>query len=150
MKPLKVLKPFKLKFMASEAAARKGGRQRCEGTSKDLPEDLAEMYKTDPEENYGQRKTRIQWIRRYWVNNGSNTASSPRSMLRNVPSRSHGGASYTRISCPRPEMKPLLKASTHAWSEDHSLLMRIRRHSSGVVTTISSSATFILPNSQRS
>ena len=43
--------------MASEAAARKGGRQRREGTSKDLPEDLAEMYKTDPEENYGQRKT---------------------------------------------------------------------------------------------
>ena len=67
LKPLKVLKPFKLKFMASEAAARKGGRQRCEGTSKDLPEDLAEMYKTDPEENYGQRKTRIQWIRRYWA-----------------------------------------------------------------------------------
>ena len=66
-KPLKVLKPFKLKFMASEAAARKGGRQRREGTSKDLPEDLAEMYKTDPEESYGQRKTRIQWIRRYWA-----------------------------------------------------------------------------------
>ena len=53
--------------MASEAAARKGGRQRREGTSKDLPEDLAEMYKTDPEESYGQRKTRIQWIRRYWA-----------------------------------------------------------------------------------
>ena len=53
--------------MASEAAVRKGGRQRREGTSKDLPEDLAEMYKTDPEENYGQRKTRIQWIRRYWA-----------------------------------------------------------------------------------
>ena len=67
LKPLKVLKPFKLKFMASEAAARKGGRQRREGTSKDPPEDLAEMYKTDPEESYGQRKTRIQWIRRYWA-----------------------------------------------------------------------------------
>ena len=52
--------------MASEAAARKGGRQRHEGTSKDLPEDLEEMYKIDPKENYGQRKTRIQWIRRYW------------------------------------------------------------------------------------
>ena len=25
------------------------------------------MYKTDPEENYNQRKTRIQWIRRYWA-----------------------------------------------------------------------------------
>ena len=61
----KPLKPFKLKFMASEAAARKGGRQRREGTSIDLPEDLAEMYKTDPEESYGQRKTR--WIRRYWA-----------------------------------------------------------------------------------
>ena len=67
LKPLKVLKPFKLKFMASVAAARKGGRQRREGTSKDLPEDLVEMYKIDPEESYGQRKTRIQWIRRYWA-----------------------------------------------------------------------------------
>ena len=70
---LNVLKPSKLKFMASETAARKGGRQRRGGTSKDLPDELAEMYKTDPEENYGQRKTRIQWIRRYWENNGSNT-----------------------------------------------------------------------------
>ena len=25
------------------------------------------MYKTDPEEDYSQRKTRIQWIRRYWA-----------------------------------------------------------------------------------
>ena len=25
------------------------------------------MYKTDPEETYGERKTRIQWIRRYWA-----------------------------------------------------------------------------------
>jgi hypothetical protein len=66
LKPLNVLKPFKLKFMASETAARKGGRQRRGGTSKDLPDELAEMYKTDPEENYGQCKTRIQWIRRYW------------------------------------------------------------------------------------
>ena len=53
--------------MASEAAARKGGRQHRGGTSKDLPDDLAELYKTDPEEDYNQRKTWIQWIRRYWV-----------------------------------------------------------------------------------
>ena len=33
----------------------------------DLPEDLYEQYKTDPEESYGQHKTRIQWIRRYWA-----------------------------------------------------------------------------------
>ena len=52
LKPLNVLKPFSLKFMATEKSARKGGRQRKEGTSKDLPDDLAEMYRTDPEENY--------------------------------------------------------------------------------------------------
>ena len=67
LKPLNILKPFSLKFMAAEKSARKGGRQRREGTSKDLPDDLAELYKTDPEENYHQRKTRIQWIRRYWA-----------------------------------------------------------------------------------
>ena len=67
LKPLNVLKPFSLKFMAAEKSVRKGGRQRRGGTSKDLPDDLAEIYKTDPEEDYNQRKTRIQWIRRYWA-----------------------------------------------------------------------------------
>ena len=67
LKPLNVLKPFRLKFMASEKAARKGARQRCGGTSRDLPDELSELYKTDPEEDYNQRKTRIQWIRRYWA-----------------------------------------------------------------------------------
>ena len=65
LKPLNVLKPFSLKFMAAEKSARKGGRQHRGGTSKDLREDLAKLYKTDPEEDYNQRKTRIQWIRRY-------------------------------------------------------------------------------------
>ena len=73
LKPLNVLKPFKIKFMASEKAARKGGRKRHGETSRDLLDELSEMYKTDPEEDYSQRKTRIQWIRRYWQNNGSNT-----------------------------------------------------------------------------
>ena len=45
LKPLNVLKPFILKFITAEKSARKGGRQRRGGTSKDLPEDLAEMYK---------------------------------------------------------------------------------------------------------
>ena len=66
-KPLTVLKPFSLNFMATEKSARKGGRQHRENTSRDLPPDLYELYKTDPEEDYNQRKTRIQWIRRYWA-----------------------------------------------------------------------------------
>ena len=65
LKPLNVLKPFSLKFMAAEKSARKGGRKRRGETSRDLPDDLSELYKTDPEEDYNQRKTRIQWIRRY-------------------------------------------------------------------------------------
>ena len=65
LKPLNVLKPFKLKFMASQKAERKGGR-KCHGeTSRDLPDELSEMYKSDPDESYGQRKSRTQWIRRY-------------------------------------------------------------------------------------
>ena len=51
--------------MASEKSARKGGRKRHGETSRDLPDDLSELYKTDPEEDYNQRKTRIQWIRKY-------------------------------------------------------------------------------------
>ena len=61
-KPLNVLKPFSLKFMAAKKPARKGGRKRRGETSRDLPDDLSELYKTDPEEDYNQRKTRIQWI----------------------------------------------------------------------------------------
>ena len=57
LKPLSILKPFSLKFMATEKSVRKGGRQRRRGTSKDLPDDLTELYKTDPEEDYNQRKT---------------------------------------------------------------------------------------------
>ena len=53
--------------MATEKSARKGVRQRHRNTFKDLPPDLHEMYKTDREETYGERKTRIQWIRRYWA-----------------------------------------------------------------------------------
>ena len=75
LNPLNILKPFSLKFMATEKSVRKGGRHHRGGTSNDLPDDLAEIYKTDPEEDYNQRKTRIQWIRRYWLNNGSSTSS---------------------------------------------------------------------------
>ena len=67
LKPLNVLKPFSLKFMAAEKSARKGGRKHHGETSRDLPDDLSELYKIDPEEDYNQRKTRIQWIRRYWA-----------------------------------------------------------------------------------
>ena len=55
LKPLNVLKPFNLKFMAAEKSARKGGRKRHGETSRDLPDDLSELYKTDPEEDYNQR-----------------------------------------------------------------------------------------------
>src|SRR3954451_20541674 len=66
-KPLIVLKPFSLNLMATEKSARKGGRQRRGNTAKNLPPYLFELYKSDREENYNQRKTRIQWIRRYWA-----------------------------------------------------------------------------------
>ena len=67
LKPLNVLKPFSLKFMAAEKSARKGGRKhRCE-TSRDLPDEDYNQCKTDSEEDYNQCKTQIQWIRRYWA-----------------------------------------------------------------------------------
>ena len=55
-KPLLVLKPSSLSFMATEKSARKGGRQRRGSTSKALPPDLHELYKSEPEETYGERK----------------------------------------------------------------------------------------------
>ena len=65
-KPLNV-KPFSLKLMATDKSVRKGGRQHRGNTAKDLPPDLYELYKSDPEETYGERKNRIQWIRRHWA-----------------------------------------------------------------------------------
>ena len=62
-----VLKPFSLNFTATEKSVKKGGRQRRGNTAKDLPPDLYELYKSDPEETYGERKNRIQWIQRHWV-----------------------------------------------------------------------------------
>ena len=53
--------------MASEKSAWKGGRQRHGNTALDLPLDLYELYKYDPEESYTQCKNIIQWIRRYWA-----------------------------------------------------------------------------------
>ena len=51
-KTLTVLKPSSLNFMATDKSTRKGGRQCRGNTSKDLPLDLYELYKTDPEEDY--------------------------------------------------------------------------------------------------
>ena len=61
------MKPISLNIMASKKSARKGGRQCCGNTALDLPADLYELYKSDPEESYTQSKNRIQWIRRYWA-----------------------------------------------------------------------------------
>ena len=66
-KTLTVLKPFSINFMAAEKTVRKGGRQRRGNTAKDLPPDLYELYKSDPEEAYGERKNQIHWIRRHWA-----------------------------------------------------------------------------------
>ena len=58
-KPFTVLKPISLNVMASEKSARKGGRQHRGNTVLDLPADLYELYKSDPEESYTQCKNQI-------------------------------------------------------------------------------------------
>src|SRR4051812_25995163 len=67
-KPNSCVQPFRLvKPMETGKSTKKGGRQRCDNTTKDLPPDLYELYKTDPEERYGERKSQVQCIRRYWA-----------------------------------------------------------------------------------
>ena len=136
LKLLNVLKPFSLKFMASEKSTRKGGRKRRGEISRDLPDDLSKLYKIDSEEDYNQRKTRIQWIRRYWAEQWFKYRSVTRNMLRKIPSRDRGETFYTRIFNLGPEKKPLNKASIPAWSVGHSLQMHTHRHYYGVVTTL--------------
>src|SRR5215216_3480355 len=65
LKTYTALKHVRLFPMSSVKSAKKGGRKRRENTALDLPPDLYELYKSDPEESYGHRKTRIQWIQRY-------------------------------------------------------------------------------------
>src|SRR3990170_8984464 len=67
LKPNIVVKPFILNPMAGGKSAKKGGRQRRDNTALDLPPDLFEQYKSDPEETYGERKSRVQWIHRQWA-----------------------------------------------------------------------------------
>jgi hypothetical protein len=65
-KPISFVKPISLvKPMASSKSTKKVGRQHRDNTTKDLPPDLYELYKSDPEESYGECKSRVQWIRRY-------------------------------------------------------------------------------------
>ena len=67
LKPNTTVKPFCLTPMASSKFAKKGGRQCRDNTAMDLPPDIYEQYKSDLEETYGEQKTRVQWIRRYWA-----------------------------------------------------------------------------------
>ena len=75
------------------------------------------------------------------LKNGSNTASSLKNMQRKMPSRDLGVISSIEAFNPRAELKPLNKASIHAWFVGHSQRTQIPPHYYGVVTTLSSSAT---------
>ena len=122
-KPFTVLKPFSLNIMATEKSARKGGRQRRGDTAKDLPLDLFEMYKSDPEETYGERKTRIQWIRRYLADQWFMYRFVTAEYAKKNAIKGPWEIFYTEICSPSPSLKPLLKASNRACSVDHSQRM---------------------------
>ena len=81
------------------------------------------------------------------LNSGSSTTSSLLNMLRKMPSSARGAIFFTRICNQSPCLKLLIKASILVWSEDLSQRMPTHHHFYGVVTTISSSATFSSPRS---
>ena len=114
MKPLNVLKPFSLKFMAIEKSTRKGGRQRRGNTAKDLPPDLYELYKSDPEEPMENARTESNGFEDIGQRNGSSTDSSPTNMLRRVPSRAHGEISYTKVFSPNHSLHRTLPRKTRS------------------------------------
>ena len=149
-KTFTVLKPICLNIMATEKSARKGGRQRKGNTTLDLPPDLHELYKTDPQENYNQRKTESNGFEYIGQNSGSSTTSSLPNMVRRAPSSAHGAIYCTRTCGQSRSLKLLPKASTHAWSEERSQRMPTHHLCYGVAKTISSSATINLPRSSLS
>ena len=146
-KPFIVLKPICLNIMATEKSARKGGRQRRGNTTLDQPPDLYELYKIDPEENYNQRKNRIEWIRRYWAEQWFKYNFSLPNMLGRMLSSARGAIFSTRICNPSRSLKLLLKVSILAWSEGHNLKMPTHHVCYDVAMTISSSATISLQRS---
>ena len=150
LKPLNVLKPSKLRFMASETAARKGVDSDVEEHPKICLMNWQKCIKQILKRIMVSARPESNGFDAIGQNNVSNTTSQPKSMLRKVPSKDCGETSYTRTLYPGPEMKLLPKDSIHAWFVGHSLMMHIRRHYSGVVTTICSSATSSLPKTQRS
>src|SRR5215216_5547383 len=95
-KTFTVLKPFYLNTMASEKSARKGGRQHQGNTALDLPSELYELYKSDPEESYGQRKTRIQLIRRYWAEQWFKYNFVTTEYAKKMPSSARGAVFFIR------------------------------------------------------
>ena len=76
------------------------------------------------------------------LNSGTSTSSSPKSTQRSMLSRVLGAIFSIEAFPPRTKLKPLRKNSILAWSVGHSLKKPTHHHCSGVVTTISSSATY--------
>ena len=75
LKPLNVLKPFSLKFMAAEKSVRKGGRQRRGGTSKDLPDDLQKFTRQIPKRIIISARPESSGFEDIGQNSGTNTDS---------------------------------------------------------------------------
>ena len=114
LKTLQVLKPFRLSFMATEKSARKGGRQHRGNTFKDLPPDLHELYKTDPEETYTSRKNRIHWIQRYWAEEWFKYRFVTEEYAEKNAIKDPGEILCTKIFNPSPFLKPSNENSIRA------------------------------------
>ena len=143
-KPFIVLKPICLNIMAFEKSARKGGRQRHRNTPLDLPTDLYELYKSNPEESYTQRKNRIQWIQRYWAEQWFKYKFvTPEYAEKNAIKRPWGDCLYRGL-VPKSKAEAIERKFYPCRLEDHSLKTPTHLLCYGVVKTIFSSETISL------
>ena len=118
-KPLQVLKPFRLSFMATEKSAKRVAESAV-GT---LPRiclqictSCTRQTQRKPMENTGIKFNGFEDIgQRY----GSSTDLSLLSMPRRMPSSDPGEIYYTKIFLPGPRLKLLSKASIRACFTDH-------------------------------
>ena len=100
--------------METEKLVRKGGRQHRENTAKELPLDLYELYMSDPEETYGERKNRIQWIQRHWAVEWFKYKFFTDEYAEKNAIKGPGEILYTKVFSPCRSLKLLLKASIPA------------------------------------
>ena len=111
-------KPFSLNIMATEKSARKVAGSTVEILLRIYLLIYMNCTSQIPRKAMASPRPESNGFKDIGQKNGLSTDSSLQSMLKRTPSSAHGEIFCTGICSQSRSVKPLPKASTHAWSED--------------------------------